>query len=85
MKFLSLVRIVISLMPILIEAIRAVEEALPGSNNGAAKLAMVRGLLESSYETATDTEATFSEIWPAIQKTVSSIVTAFNNAGVFKK
>jgi len=85
MKFLTILRTVVSLMPVLIQAIKAAEEAIPGSGKGEQKLVMIRGVLEAGYNIATDTEATFDEVWPAIQKAVGSIVSALNAAGVFKK
>jgi hypothetical protein len=85
MKFLQLVRIVISLMPVLIDAIKAAEEAIPGNGKGEQKLAMIRGIIEAAYSAATDAETTFDQVWPAIQKAVASIVTALNSTGVFKK
>jgi hypothetical protein len=85
MKFIKIMKIIISLMPILVDAIKAAEEALPGNGKGEQKLAMIRGILEAGYSMATDAEASFDEIWPAIIKAVGSIVTAFNAAGVFKK
>lgn len=85
MKFLSVVRTIVALMPVLIQAIRAAEEAIPGSGKGEQKLVMIRGVLEAAYSAASDAENTFDEIWPAIQKAVGSIVSALNAAGVFKK
>jgi hypothetical protein len=85
MRFLVIARLIVSLMPILIAAIKQAEEVFPESGNGATKLALVRGLLESAYTTATDTEATFDEVWPSIKRAVDSIVAAFNAAKVFRK
>ena len=84
MKLLTVLRTVISLMPVLIQAIKAAEEAIPGKGRGELKLAMIRGVLESAYSVATDVDMTFDEVWPAIQKAVKAIVEAFNSAGVFK-
>jgi hypothetical protein len=46
---------------------------------------MVRGLLEAAYSVATDTETSFNELWPVVQKTIGSIVTALNSTVAFKK
>jgi hypothetical protein len=85
MKFISVVRIIVGLLPVLIDAIKAAEEAIPGKGKGELKLIMIRGVLEAAYSAATDAEATFEQVWPAIQRTITSIVAAFNTAGVFKK
>jgi hypothetical protein len=34
---------------------------------------------------STDVDVTFVQIWPQVQKIVTSIVEAFNAVGVFKK
>ncbi len=85
MKFLQIAKLLISLLPILIEAVRAVESAIPESGKGEQKLAMVRAALESAYEISTDLDLTFVQIWPQIQKIISSVVSTFNATGVFKK
>jgi hypothetical protein len=85
MKFLAAARLIISLMPMLIAAIKSAEEIFPESGNGATKLALVRGMIESAYATAGDTESTFDEAWPAIKRAVDSIVAIFNNSKMFQK
>ena len=85
MKFLQIAKLIISMLPIIIEAVRAVEDAIPGNGKGEQKLAMVRGALEAAYEMASDIDVTFVQIWPQVQKIIVSIVEAFNSAGVFKK
>lgn len=85
MNFFHLIRLLIELMPVLIDAIKAAEDALPGEGKGEAKLVMVRGVLEAAYEAATDTQADFTQIWPAVKRTIDSVVSAFNAVGLFRK
>jgi hypothetical protein len=85
MKFLSILKLVVSILPLLIDAIKAIEEAIPGTGKGEAKLAAVRGVVESTYKVSTDVQPAFEQLWPVIQKTVGGIVDGFNAAGVFKK
>jgi hypothetical protein len=84
MKFIAAARLIVALMPILVAAIKSAEELFPEGGNGATKLALVRGLIESAYATASDTEATFDEIWPTLKRAIDSIVAAFNSARVFR-
>ena len=67
----------LSLIPSLIATIRAVEEAIPGSGAGEAKLALIREIMESAYSGITD-------LWPAIEKAVALIVATLNKIGEFK-
>jgi len=85
MKYLQIVQLILSLFPTLISAIKAVEDAIPGSGHGEQKLAMVRAMLESAYEVSTDALGRFIDIWPALEKTIAGIVAAFNAVGLFKK
>jgi len=85
MKYLTIIKLVVSLLPVLIEAIKAVEEAIPGKGAGEAKLAAIRAIIEGVYATATDLGVTFGEVWPVLEKTISGLVAAFNKSGEFKK
>jgi len=85
MKYLTIIKLVVSLLPVLIEAIKAVEAAIPGRDKGEIKLAAVRGVLEGVYGTATDLGVTFAEAWPAIAKAAAALVLAFNTVGEFQK
>ena len=84
MKLLSIIRTIVALLPMLIEAIKAAEAAIPGNGKGEQKLVLVRGMLQAAYETATDVENTFEEVWPALNKTISTVVTSLKAAGLFK-
>ena len=70
--------IILQLIPALIAAIKAIEEAIPGSGQGEQKLAAVRGILE-----AVDASAT--KLWPQISSVIGVLVGLFNSTGVFKK
>ncbi|MCL4687489.1 MAG: hypothetical protein KJ007_02865 [Burkholderiales bacterium] len=85
MKYLEIAKLVLALFPVLISAIKAVEEAIPGQGNGEQKLAMVRGVLENAFKVATDVTVQFEALWPALAGVIGSVVTAFNASGIFKK
>lgn len=83
MNFIEVLRIVTQLIPLLIQAIKAIEEAIPGKGRGEQKLAAVREILESAAEFAGGNA--LKELWPIIQRVVASLVSLFNSTGVFKK
>lgn len=85
MQFLTILKLIITILPLLIDAIRAIEAAIPGQGKGEAKLAAVRSVVESAYGVSTDVVPKFETIWPAMQKTVGGLVSSFNSAGDFKK
>jgi hypothetical protein len=78
MNTFSTLRTILALIPALIEAIKAIEEAIPGSGKGEQKLAAIRGIIEASYEHA-------SSIMPVVEKVIKVLVDTLNATGVFKK
>lgn len=66
------------LLPVLIDIIKAMEAAIPGSSKGEAKLAAVREILET-------VDATVGQLWPTIEKVIGVVVKVFNATGVFNK
>ena len=81
---LSIVRTVAELLGATVEAIKAVEAAIPQSGAGAAKLEAVRTILQTAYSVADATAPAFDAIWPTLQAVASNIVAAFNKLGIFK-
>lgn len=69
--------LIAQLLPALIAAIKAIEEAIPGAGQGEAKLAAVRGIIE-----AVDTG--YKNLWPQIQPVIGVLVALFNKTGAFK-
>ncbi len=70
--------LILKLLPFIIEAIKAIELALPGNAKGEAKLALLREVLEAVDQST-------QQYWPAISKVVEVLVKAFNATGVFQK
>lgn len=85
MQYLSLIRLVLSLLPVLIDAIKAIEAAFPASGQGSLKLELVRGVVEQAYNAGTGALSKFEDVWPVLQKVIASLVTFMNTTGIFKK
>lgn len=81
---ISIVRAVADLLGATVEAIKAVEAAIPQSGAGAAKLEAVRTILQTAYSVADAAAPAFDAIWPTLQAVASNIVTTFNKLGIFK-
>lgn len=84
-KFLETVQLLFSLLPIITQGMKSVEEQLPGTGRGEEKLALIRTLLEQAYENFTDAKVTFEEIWPKVKVVIDWLVDAYNKRGEFKK
>jgi hypothetical protein len=85
MQFFEILKLVISLFPLLIKAIQAVEEAIPDAGRGQEKLELIKGVVQTTYETSTKLSMSFEQLWPSLSGTIKAIVNAFNNTGIFKK
>mgnify|MGYP001769116994 CR=1 FL=1 len=78
MNWLTSVTTILQLLPSIITAIKAIEEAIPGQGKGELKLAAIREILESA-------SGQVSMIWPLIEKAIGVLVGLFNKTGVFTK
>lgn len=74
----AIVSLVLQLIPALIAAVKAIEEAIPGQGKGEAKVAAVRQIIAAATDQA-------AAIWPVLEKVISILVATFNASGVFNK
>ena len=70
--------LVVKLLPVIIEAIKAVEQAVPGQGKGEQKLAALRGILEVL-------DSGIVAIWPQVSKVVGILVEAMNRTDSMPK
>lgn len=84
MQYLQIVRTVLALLPLIIQAVQAIEAALPDGGQGEAKLAALRRILEGAYGVAADSATAFEQLWPALSATIGAVVGLFNTSGLFK-
>lgn len=82
--FLAIIQIITQLFPLIIEAVKAVESAMPAGSTGATKLALVQTMLETGYTSEQAAIVSFEKIWPTITNVISLVVTEFNALGLFK-
>jgi len=68
--------IIFQILPAIINALKAVEEAIPGQGHGEAKLAAVREMVEV-------VDGGLKPLWPQLLGVIGSLVGLFNKTGVF--
>lgn len=78
MNWITIATTILQLLPAIITAIKAIEDAIPGQGRGEDKLAAIRGILEVD-------NANVDAYWPALEKAIGVIVGLFNRTGVFAK
>jgi hypothetical protein len=66
------------LLPAIIAAVKAIEDAFPQGTKGAEKLEAVRQILQTLDDSTVS-------LWPQIAATIAVLVTQFNVMGVFTK
>jgi hypothetical protein len=85
MQFIEILKLILQLFPLLIQAIQSVEAAIPQSGKGAEKLDLIKNIIQTSYDNSAKTVATFEQLWGPLSSVIKSIVAAFNATDIFKK
>ena len=83
MSFLSILKLVVQLLPMLIDAVKAIEAAVPAAGQGSVKLEAVKNLVMSVADITQDVDS--KNLGSAIEKATSLVVTLLNKTGVFSK
>jgi hypothetical protein len=84
MQWIENLKLVLSIFPALINAIKTLESAIPVESKGGDKLSLLKDVLQTTFDNSTKTVNTFEQVWPMLQSVIMSIVNAFNATGVFK-
>jgi hypothetical protein len=69
---------ILNLVPAIIAAMKALEEAVPGKDLGGEKSAAIKAILEA-------TNSQIAVYWPMIQKGIDILAGLFNKTGTFQK
>lgn len=83
MSFLTILKLVVQLLPLVLEAVKAAEAAIPQSGQGASKFAFVKDLLTTTVDLGN--EVAEKDYASALDKTIALAVKLYNSTGVFKK
>lgn len=83
-KFYEVAKIIITIFPTVVTAVKTVEDLLPGSGRGLEKLALVRAQLEAAYSVVGEFGISFTDFWPALELAITRLVAIFNSSGEFK-
>lgn len=85
MNFITNLKLIFSIFPQIIAAVKTIEEAIPQGGSGSQKLSLIYNILTVAYEQSNKAFGTFDQVWPIISSTVQATVAAFNATGIFKK
>ena len=70
--------LILQLLPLLINVIKAVEAAIPAGGKGREKLEAIKGVLVAS-------DSNVSSVWTTLEAVISVLVGLFNNTGAFTR
>jgi len=84
-RAIEVAKVAASLIPAVVAAVKAIEEALPEKGQGAEKLALVRQMIEQVFATVQGVSITFAELWPTVERLIAGFVALFNKLGQFRK
>lgn len=76
---------ILQLLPLILNAIVTVENALPGKGQGAAKKGLIMGAIAPAAEAAHGIKGTADVIVPAISSTIDGVVSVLNATGAWPK
>ncbi len=82
MQFFALIKLLLSILPLVIDCVKAVEAAFP-SIKGSSKLGMVMNTINTAATHASDMEHSVEAIAGPVQSLVNGVVSTFNAAGIF--
>lgn len=80
MQFLALVKLILSLLPMVLQAIDAVENAFPKAT-GSDKLGMVKGAVAAAAEHGGETVTMVEALWSPLTTIINSAVALKNKTG----
>lgn len=84
-KFLQIFVLLSQLFPAVLSFVKTLEDAFPQSGQGAAKLAIIREMLEKAFAAFGDVGVKWAEIWPLLSSLIERVVALANTLGAFKK
>lgn len=84
---MKILLLTLKLFPLLLAAVRAVEEAIPLPGQGKRKLGLVLDILKSAYDTGDELlrEFPWQRVVQITEPMVARIVASLNELGIFKK
>jgi len=84
-QLIAIITLINQLLPLILQTVKAVEAAFPQGGQGAAKMAIVQGVIQHALEVSTDLQVTSAQIVPVLTPIVNGVVGMLNATGAFSK
>jgi hypothetical protein len=76
LQALAILKAVFQLTPLIIEGVQALESAMPQNGQGAVKLDLLKGWLQTAVSAEQTLEVPFNMIWPMVTPLIAAVVAA---------
>jgi hypothetical protein len=83
-RFLQGLELTVKLLPIIIAAVKSIEEAAPVADQGPSKAEFLKSMIHGAYEAGGDDLPPLPTVIALVDKLTGGIVTLFKQAGIFK-
>lgn len=83
MNFFAIAKFLFSILPLIVDGIKAAEAAFPQAGEGSAKLGTVLAVVQAAHAAAPELQAQFEQIKPIATDMVNGVVQVLNKTGVF--
>lgn len=83
MNYLQILKLIVQILPLVIDTVKAVEAAIPQAGMGSAKLEAAKGIIMSVESIAVDVDSKNFE--SALDRAIAMVVALLNRTGVFQK
>ena len=78
--------IVLKFLPVILDAVKAVESAIPLPGQGQKKLDLVLGVVKQAYDASTELQSfSWDKLVAVVVPMITNIVDAHNQLGLFQK
>lgn len=74
MNYLSILKLILSMLPLIHAAIDQIDDLFPQGGYGAHKLELVKSILEKAMQVSDLGNMAFDSIWPTLNAIISQIV-----------
>ena len=78
--------IILKIFPVVLQAVKAVEEAIPLPGQGQKKLDLVLAILKQAYDASTELQSfSWDKLVAVVVPMIANVVGLFNELGLFQK
>jgi hypothetical protein len=82
-RFLQVLELAVKLLPMIVAAVKAIEDAAPVAGQGPSKAELLKAMIDAAYEAGGDDLPPLASILGLVDKLTGGIVALFKRAGIF--